>query len=70
MPYSARYKGANFDVAVIYTLDNYVSVEGTLGDVYYTKSGYFIPENSVSLTSGSSPESENLLKYNQNAAKD
>lgn len=70
MPYSARYKGANFDVAVIYTLDNYVTVEGTLGDIYYTKSGYFIPENSVSLTSGSSPESENLLKYNQNAAKE
>ena len=70
MPYSARYKGANFDVSVVYTLDNYVTVEGTLGDIYYTKSGYLIPENSVTLTTNTSPESENLLKFNQNAAKE
>lgn len=70
MPYSARYKGADFDVTVVYTLDNYVTVEGTLGDSYYTKSGYFIPENSVTLTTNSSAESENLLKFNQNAAKE
>ena len=70
MPYSARYKDTNFDVTVVYTLDNYVTVDGTLGDVYYTKSGYFIPENSVKLTVDTSPESENLLKFNQNAAKE
>lgn len=70
MPYSARYKGTNFDVSVVYTLDNYVTVEGTLGDIYYTKSGYLIPENSVTLTTNTSSESENLLKFNQNAAKE
>lgn len=70
MPYSARYKGDNFDVSVVYTLDNYVTVEGTLGEIYYTKSGYLIPENSVTLTSSTSTESKNILKFNQNAAKE
>ena len=70
MPYSARYKNINFDITVIYTLDNYITIEGTLDDIYYTKSGYFIPENSVSLTTNSSVESKKLLSYNQNAAKD
>ena len=75
MPYSARYKNkddesSEFDITVVYTLDNYITIEGTLGDIYYTKSGYLIPENSVTLTTNTSSESENLLKFNQNAAKE
>lgn len=64
MPYSAKYKrGDEFDFVAIYTLDNYLSIEGTINDVYYTRSGYFIPSGSVSI------EPTNLSKYNQNDAK-
>ncbi len=88
MPYSARYKNdtKNFDVTVIYTLDNYVTVQGTLGGIYYTKSGYFIPEGSVKVLktiarkvkedgtveniTKENADAEVLLAYNQNAAKD
>lgn len=86
MPYSARYKDTNFDVTVVYTLDNYVTVEGTLGDIYYTKSGYFIPEDSVNILktetqklkddgtvetiTKTGTDAKALLSYNQNEAKD
>lgn len=43
MPYSARYKSSDFDISVIYTLDNYITIEGNVGEVYYTKSGYLLP---------------------------
>ena len=49
MPYSARYVGTNYDLTMIYTLDNYVTVEGNIGNVYYTKSGYLIPTNNVTI---------------------
>ena len=54
MPYSARYKNKDnedkkFDLTVIYTLDNYVTIEGYIEDVYYTKSGYLIPKDSVKI---------------------
>lgn len=49
MPYSARYTGANFDLTIVYTLDNYVTIEGTIAGVYYTKSGYLIPKDSVTI---------------------
>lgn len=47
IPYSAKYSGTsggkNVDISVVYTLDNYVTIEGTIGKEYYTKSGYLIP---------------------------
>lgn len=51
MPYSAKYSqkiyldGIENDVNVniIYTLDNFVTIEGTVGNVYVSKSGYLIP---------------------------
>ena len=43
MPYSAKYIQDNINITVIYTLDNYVTIEGYIGNVYYTKSGYLIP---------------------------
>ena len=45
MPYSARYKnteGKKIDIVVTYTLDNFITIEGTVDNVYYTKSGYLI----------------------------
>ncbi len=81
MPYSAKYKKENdFDITVIYTLDNYVSIEGTVRegtqDLYYTKSGYLIPKDVVSIETinGSAPTKDAtgkalLLNYNQASAR-
>lgn len=66
--YSARYvnttPGADFDITVVYTLDNYITIEGKVGEAYYTKSGYLIPEDIISITSGT-----DILGYNQEDAK-
>ena len=65
MPYSARYKNdtKKFDITVVYTLDNYVTIEGKINNIYYTKSGYLIPQNnSVEID-------VDLLKYNENDAQ-
>lgn len=49
--YAAEYMGTsngkNVNVTINYTLDNYVSITGLIGDVYYTKSGYLISNNLV-----------------------
>lgn len=69
MPYSARYKRGEkgdtnyFDLNVIYTLDNYVTIEGTIGNIYYSKSGYLIPKNTVQVVPSE------LLNYSQEDAK-
>jgi len=46
IPYSARYsdigRGGVTDVTINYTLDNYITIMGDIGDIYYTKSGYLI----------------------------
>ncbi len=43
MPYSARYRqGANTDITINYTLDNYLTVERNINNVYYSKTGYLI----------------------------
>ena len=44
MPYSARYQtdDMSMDIEITYTLDNYVTIEGRVADVYYSKSGYLI----------------------------
>lgn len=57
IPYSARYSGStgagpertlNFDITINYTLDNFLSVEGNIGNIYYTKSGYLTEKDLVS----------------------
>ncbi len=70
MPYSARYKNLpgetnQFDITVVYTLDNYVTIEGKIRNIYYTKSGYLIPmaNNAVSI------EPQTLLNFNENDAQ-
>ena len=53
MPYSARYQftpdGSTEikDINVIYTLDNFITIQGSIGEVYYTKSGYLLPKDST-----------------------
>lgn len=44
IPYSMQYKwdNDNNDVIINYTLDNYITVYGTIEGVYYSKSGYLI----------------------------
>lgn len=48
IPYSARYEGSGYNITVNYTLDNFLTVEGMIGNVYYTKSGYLIESDLVS----------------------
>ena len=50
MPYSARYVSPDkkIDVTINYTLDNFMTVVGTVDGAYYTKSGYLIKSNSIS----------------------
>lgn len=74
MPYSARYVGSNYDLTIIYTLDNYATVEGTIGNVYYTKSGYLIPDGHVEITIEDIADiqdgSTDINIYNQNDIQD
>ena len=72
MPFSARYKqelnGKEADLTVVYTLDNYMTIEGSIGDEYYTKSGYLISEDSVKVYIDDDPNI--ILNYNQEDAKE
>lgn len=45
MPYSARYKSTGYDLTINYTLDNYLTVMGYIGNVYYSKTGYLIAKD-------------------------
>lgn len=40
--YSCRYKKGNLDVIITYTLDNYITVQGTINGKSVNKSGYLI----------------------------
>ena len=66
MPYSARYKGktgsTDYDLTVNYTLDNYITIVGTIGKIYYSKTGYLIGNNIVSQARA---DGEDLLSYNE-----
>ena len=43
IPYAARYSnGSTIDITINYTLDNFMTVEGKVNNIYYTKSGYLI----------------------------
>lgn len=58
IPYSMQYKSdGEYDVTINYTLENYISVSGTIKkagkDIYYTKSGYLInPDYITKITLG------------------
>ena len=53
IPYSARYFRAKdstkpeINVTITYTLDNFMNIEGNIGEIYYTKSGYFIKNDLI-----------------------
>ncbi len=48
IPYSARYSDdSSYDITINYTLDNFMTIEGTIGGVYYTKSGYLTEKDLV-----------------------
>lgn len=45
--YSARYKKGNTDIIVNYTLDNYITIYGTVDGEYEVRSGYLINTDNV-----------------------
>ena len=47
MPYSATYVDGANRATINYTLDNFMSISAQIGNVYYTKSGYYIAEDLV-----------------------
>lgn len=71
MPYSARYigtsNGKNVDVTVVYTLDNYLTIEGSIGKEYYTKSGYLIPADAIEEVKIEGISYTDVQKYNENS---
>ncbi len=77
MPYSGRYQGTKagdtsgasdpYDLTINYTLDNYLTVEGTIGNVYYSKTGYLTSNNTVT---SATANGEDLLSYNERTAED
>lgn len=40
--YSCRYVGNSCDVVITYSLDNYITIQGTVGSEYWNESGYFL----------------------------
>lgn len=42
MPYSATYDNGTNTATINYTLDNFMNISAQIGDIYYTKSGYYI----------------------------
>ncbi|MBO5397393.1 MAG: hypothetical protein J6A36_00440 [Clostridia bacterium] len=73
MPYSARYKRDNaFDITINYTLDNYLTIAGTIGSntnkAYYSKTGYLISKDTV--TSVDVGGITDILDYNEITAEE
>lgn len=69
MPYSAKYidDTKNIDITINYTLDNYITIIGNIGKVYYTKSGYLIKKGLVEFSTYDG--SVDLSNYNENDAE-
>lgn len=76
--YSARYVypdliSPTIDVTINYTLDNYLNIVGTIGDVYYTKTGYLIKDGMVTVASATTVDGQTLSllnNYNEDEARD
>lgn len=70
--YSARYinddnAAKKIDVTINYTLDNYLNIVGTIGDVFYTKTGYLIKKELVTYVN---IDGTDLANKNEDEAKD
>lgn len=48
--YSAQYADNNYNLVASYTLDNYVTLYGTINNKQFTKSGYLIDPDKISLS--------------------
>ncbi len=78
--YTGRYKNSSNDIVVNYSLDNYITIYGYLGNEYISHSGYLIDTSKIvtdasgnvtgyRLPSGltlQTNQTENLQQYNQN----
>lgn len=67
--YSCRYKKGSIDVVITYSLDNYISIQGTIGDEAVNKQGYLLSNvsntGSASATyNGVAITPENILTEN------
>ncbi len=77
MPYAAKYYhkdgSSEIDVTVSYTLDNFFTVVGSIknssGNMFYTKSGYFIDPNRVTIDATGAGFLD-IGKYNQDEARE
>lgn len=73
MPYSARYLSGDgatteYDLTINYTLDNYLTIEGNIENIYYSKTGYLIAKDVVK--SISVDGATDLLTYNEDDAQE
>ncbi len=66
--YSAEYKNVNIDVVINYTLDNYVTIYGTVNGVYISQSGYLI-DNKINNTLNETLQ-ENIVAKVKNSSGD
>ncbi|MBP3596715.1 MAG: hypothetical protein J6J60_04875 [Clostridia bacterium] len=67
IPYSMQYEWGSNNVTINYTLDNYITVYGTIDGIYYSKSGYLIDytrikEINIDIDKYSIEELEELVK--------
>lgn len=53
------------NVTINYTLDNFLTVNGKIGDIYYTKSGYLIADNLISRITVNGVECQNWYVYSE-----
>ena len=51
--YSCRYKFADIDVVITYSLDNYIQVDGKIGNEYVHRAGYLYNPGSIQLNGNS-----------------
>ncbi len=71
--YTARYKEGIYDITINYSLDNYISVYGYMGNTYVARSGYLIISSDVSSDGrtykGISITDQDAIKYYKEAKK-
>ena len=76
--YSCRYKTASVDVVITYSLDNYITVRGTVDNEVVNKSGYLIRSGNVTTNGGikyrevnigTENLQENVATYNENSTE-
>ena len=74
IPYSARYFNDSgetpYDITINYTLDNFMTVEGKIGDIYYTKSGYLIKKDLVEYVEVDSVRISSWTQYSKDVLDD